>query len=456
MSPRPFLRLLPLAAIALAAACSETFDASANCPVLCADQSLVVRDTTFDIVQYDSAFAGFTGIGERWPAPGLPTLGSSGYLYETFLTVADRGDSLDVRQVFRFDTLARTLSASDTTPIRAVSESKLLLVIDTARSVFPSGEIAVDLYDVDDASVTNDTSTAQLVPLFREDRRIATRTFSRTEIAADTISGFGAASTVRAFSIAIPDSVLLNRIRGSGRLRVGLRVRGAGSAALRFMSPSVNSEGLIPRLTYDPAPQDTAIDAYLLNTQYKGTLDLPALRRFQSLVLKDRTTLLNDGSLEVGGLTGVRSLMKVVIPRTFLDTVTIVRATFDLTQRPKRGEPGARDGIRVRLRLGIAGPALGADPRRLVEVLDPLIEGVQLSSLRIAPGDSGVRAFDVASALRLWSGQDSTVPTNFVLYSEGETFQEQRPAFFSSRHPNPAVRPRLRITYTTRREGAIP
>ncbi|MBC7842702.1 MAG: hypothetical protein H7099_10335, partial [Gemmatimonadaceae bacterium] len=104
----------------------------------------------------------------------------------------------------------------------------------------------------------------------------------------------------------------------------------------------------------------------------------------------------------------------------------------------------------------IAGPALGTDPRRQVEFLDPTIEGVLLPSLSIVPRDSGVRSFDVGPALRLWITQDSTVPTGFVLYSEGEVFQEQRPAFFSSRAANPALRPKLRISYVTRREGAIP
>jgi hypothetical protein len=79
-----------------------------------------------------------------------------------------------------------------------------------------------------------------------------------------------------------------------------------------------------------------------------------------------------------------------------------------------------------------------------------------LRSLRIVPADSGVRSFDVGPALRVWQVLDSTVPTHFVLYGEGETFQEQRPAFYSRRSANAAVRPRLRVTYTLRRDGAIP
>jgi hypothetical protein len=67
-----------------------------------------------------------------------------------------------------------------------------------------------------------------------------------------------------------------------------------------------------------------------------------------------------------------------------------------------------------------------------------------------------VKSFDVAPAIRVWQAQDTSLATALVMYSEGETFQEQRPAFYSRRNNNPALRPRLRITYTTRREGAIP
>ena len=455
MSPRQFLRCLPLAAILIVAACSERLDTSANCPALCADNALVFKDTTFDFVTFDSSYGGFTGLGERWPAPGLATADANGFLYETYVPVVNRPDSVDIRQVFRFDTLPRTLSSTDTTPITTVAESRLLLVIDTLRSMIPAGPTTIALYDIDDSTVTDDTTAAVLAARFTPQRIIATRTFTRAEVAGDTIAGSGAFVTIRAFSVTIPDTTMLRYIRGPRRLRIGMRITSPNSAALRFVAPSVASGGLVPRLTYDPSP-DTAIKAWGVATTYSGTAAPRQQYRSQTLVLRDRTTLLNDGSLEAGGLVGSRSLMRVSIPRRFLDTVTVVRASLDMTQRPQRSVPGATDGVRLRLRVGIAGPALGTDPRRVVEFLDPTIEGVLLPPLRVTPSDSGTKSFDVGAALRLWIAQDSTLPTNFILYSEGETFQEQRPAFFSRRSANSAVRPRLRVTYTTRREGAIP
>lgn len=438
----------------IVAACSERLDTSANCPVLCAGNALVFKDTTFDIVQFDSAFSGFTGEGERWPAPGLATSNGASFLNETYVPVVNRPDSVDVRQVFRFDSLPRQLSATDTTTIAAVTGSRLTLAIDTSRSVIPSGSNTISVYDVDDSTVANDTLASGLAARFTPGRLIASRTFTRGAVLADTIAG-SAASSVRTFVIDIPDSVMLGYIKGARRLRIGLRLTSPASAALRFVGPTVNSATLIPQLSYDPSP-DTAVRAWQVATLFKGPVDASARFRSQTIVVRDNTPLLSDGSLSVGGLVGVRSLLRLKLPRSFLDTVTIVRASLDLVQRPQRTVPGAGDGVRVRARVTIAGPALGTDPRRQVEVLDPTIEGVLLPSLRLTPADSGLKSFDVGSALRLWVNQDTSIATGLVLYSEGEVFQEQRPAFYSRRNTVPALRPRLRVTYTTRREGAIP
>ena len=454
MSPRQLLRSLPFAAILLVAACSESLDTTANCPTLCTDTRVVFRDTTFDIVQFDSAYSGFTGVGERWPAPGLPTGSGNSFLYESYLPLISRPDSVDVRQVLRFDTLPKTFSASDTTPITAVTGSRLLLVVDTSRSTIPAGPTTVSLYDIDDATVTDDTLPSLLAARFTPGRLITQRTFTRAEIYADTINGSGRLS-IRALTITIPDSAMFRFIQVR-RARIGLQISSAGSASISIVAPSVNASNLVPRLQYDPSP-DTAIVPWGVATRYTPVVpNAPERFRAQSLVLRDITPALNAGTLAAGGLIGTRSVMTVRIPRAFLDTINVVRASLDLTQRPQRTAPGARDGVRIRLRLGIAGPALGSDPRRLAEFLDPTLEAVQLPSLRLAAADSGVRSFDVGRALTVWRAQDPSLATNIILYGEGETFQEQRPEFYSRRDANPAVRPRLRVTYTLRREGAIP
>ena len=455
MSLRPLFRFLPLAAIAVVAACSERLDTSENCPLLCQSNALVLKDTTFEIVQLDSAFGGFTGDGERWRAPALPTADERGFLYETFVPVITRPDSVDIRQVFRFDTLPVQRSATDTTTITTVTQSRILLVVDTSRSVLSAAPSTIAVYDVDDITETGEVSAAVLASRFTPARLIASRTFTRAEVFADTIPGSGALVTIRQFSVAIPDSVMLRFVRTTRRARLGFRLTSATSTALAFVAPRVNAAGLTPRISYDPSP-DTLVQPWVVQTRFVGNSVIPEQQRAQTVVVRDNTPVRADGSIEVGGLVGVRTVLRVRIPRRFLDTVTVVRASLDLTQRPQRTMPGASDAIRLRFRLGIAGSALLSEPRRIAEVLDPTIEGVQLLSLRLAPSDSGVKAFDIGSALSLWQSQDSAAPTNLVLFSEGETFQTQRLAFFSQRSGTPSLRPRLRVTYTVRREGAIP
>jgi hypothetical protein len=455
VSPRPLLRCLPFAAILVVAACTETLDTTANCPALCSANAVVFKDTTFDIVQFDSAFTGFTGVGERWPAPGIPTSNGTTFRYDAYVPVISRPDSVDVRQVFRFDTLPGTFSATDTTPITAVTGSKLLLVVDTSRSSIPAGATTISVYDVDDSTVTDDTLPSLLAARFVPGRVISQRTFTRAQVMADTIPGIGLLGPIRAFTITIPDAAMLRYIR-AGRMRIGLQITSAGSASLSILAPTVNAAVLVPRLEYDPSP-DTLVVPWGVATRYTPQIsNAPERFRAQSVVVRNNTAPLNDGSLEVGGLVGTRSLLRVRIPRGFLDTVNVIRASFDLTQRPQRNVPGARDGVNVRLRLGVAASALSRDPRRVVEFLDPTLEATQLRALQLFAADSGVRSFDVGQALRVWQILDSTVPTDFVLYGEGETFQEQRPAFYSRRNANAAVHPRLRVTYTLRRDGAIP
>jgi hypothetical protein len=456
VNSRTVLRVVPLLLIALAAACSEQLDSSDNCPILCSPNAVVFKDTVLDVIEFDSAYGGFTGEGERWPAPALATTNGNAFLYDTYVALANRPDSVDIRQVFRFDSLPNTLSFTDTTTITALQSSRFLFVVDTSRSLLPAGDMTVNLYDVADTTVANDTSVSLLAARFRPERLIASRTFTREQLYADTIIGVGSFSNIRAFSVSVNDSVLLRYVRGPRRLRVGMQLVSPTSAILRIVAPSTQSAGLVPRLSYDPSP-DTLIVAREVATLYSSaTVVAPERFRAQALVLRDRTPLRTDGSLQVGGLVASRTLLRVRVPRSLLDTVTIIRATLDMTMLPQPTVPGATTRVRVRPRISIAGPALQSEPRRFVEVLDPTLEGATLSALRIAPADTGVKSFDVGNAIRFWVASDTTRATALVLYSEGEVFQEQRPAFYSRRSSNPALRPRLRVTYTTRREAAIP
>jgi hypothetical protein len=146
-------------ALALAAACAENLESGAACPSLCPVTNEAVRDTVLAPVVLDTA------LGD------VPTAGD----VPQFLLAARPGaDSVDVRAVFRFDSLPARYAPSgggDSVAITAVRGAVLRLRFDTTGSAFgasrarvPAAALRLEAYDVDTASGA-DTTTAALVTL---------------------------------------------------------------------------------------------------------------------------------------------------------------------------------------------------------------------------------------------------------------------------------------------------
>jgi hypothetical protein len=432
---------LLLAGALLIGACTEDLDTRDNCPALCPDQFLTVRDTTFDAVVFDSTFGGFVNEEARWPSPAVPNLGAvAADLYATYVPLTVRGDSLDIRQVYRFDTIPRTVSGTDTAAITAFVSPELRLRVGRDVSSVPRGGFTAELYDLDSTGTAADTVSSRLVGLFRPDRRI-------TSVIVDSAWVANSNDTLR---LNLPPSFMLAKSQARGRVRIGVRLIGPASTALQVVASRVPLASLVPQLRFR-VNTDTA-DRVILPY---GTIDsLPTLRlASQTLTVRGEAPALADGSIEVGGLDGWRSLLRVTVPRRFLDSVEVVRITLDLVQRPQRSVPGAGDSILLRPRVVVAGDSIRS-ARLRSELLDPILEAVLLRTVRAAPRDSGVRSFDISNALRAWS--DSLRPTELVMYSESEGSREQRIAFYSRRNANPALRPRIRITYIPRQRVLLP
>ena len=80
-----------------------------------------------------------------------------------------------------------------------------------------------------------------------------------------------------------------------------------------------------------------------------------------------------------------------------------------------------------------------------------------LDSLSLAPGDSGVRSFEIVGLVRTWKGQATTVsPRTIALRSGSEGSLPAEIDFFSTKAALAAVRPRLRITYVPQTSYGIP
>jgi hypothetical protein len=223
-----------LAAAAALAACSEDLDSGAACPALCPDEALATRDTVLEPVVLDTTLTGYPGVG-----------------LEGVLPMAARGDTLDTRPIIRFDALPATFTPAGgaATPYTQLASATLTIPIDSVGTVV-TGPVTVEAYDVAAAGV--DTAPAALAALFTPARRLASATFADRAALGDTLR------------LALAPSVVLARVSGAQPLRVGLVVRGAGSAQVNLVSTE-NTAGAAARLALR-TDADTAAQIAAPNT----------------------------------------------------------------------------------------------------------------------------------------------------------------------------------------------
>jgi hypothetical protein len=157
-----------------------------------------------------------------------------------------------------------------------------------------------------------------------------------------------------------------------------------------------------------------------------------------------------SGTLAIGGLPARRVYMQFVLPSFVVDTAQIVRATLLLTQIPNRSvDPG--DTIRIVTNVSLAVKTV-SDLTRASQI----ITIGSADTVRLTPGDSGVKELEIAPVISLWRSQkvDQT-PRALVLTTttDGQLALEAR---FFSIEAAPALRPRLRISYSTRKSTGLP
>ncbi len=407
-----------LSIIATVAACTETLNTNVGCPDLCSDQSGGIETITIDPVVLDTTVSALTGQGT-----------------ESSMLIATRGDTVDSRAVVRFDSIParynKTSIDTTTTEITAVDSARIQFRIDTAGAKLP-GPVTIEAYDVD----TNapDSLTSAVAALFTPDRFITSKTFAPADLK-DTVV------------VEIPGSAILARL--GQRMRLGLRaVSPAGSVQFRIFSV----ESGLPEQLYFRVDPDTTIMPILLAPYSKTPENQTAL----ASSLSDYTVLVKSpppapaGALDVGGLPARRIYMRFNVPAFITDTAEIVRASLLMTQRPDRSLDSG-DTVRIIAHVSLAAKAV-TDIARAAQITAQ----TSLDTLRVASGDSGVRAVEVAQIIALWRTQkvDET-PRAIVLVSGTEGQAPQRAIFFSI-EAAPELRPRLRISYSTRKSRGLP
>jgi len=397
--------------------CSEHLDSSGVCAVLCPPIGGDVQNITIDAVVVDTTVPALSGLGTE---PGL--------------LLASRGDSLDTRVVIRFDSLPATfIPAGDTVqPIASVDSAYIQLMLDTT-TIKGADPVTIEAYDVD--TTANDTSTAAVLALFRPDRFISSQTFLRAELT-DTLKYF------------ISNAAVLARIQSRAPLRIGLRAVSVGSSQMRFIS----TEGAFGPVMFFRATPDTTTKP-LTVVPFSKT---PVGESILAANLSDYTVIAKapppapPSVLSVGGLPARRVYILFNIPSNIIDSATIVRATLLLNQLSNTGLD-ATDTVALLPQVVLAGKAV-TDPAKAAQI----IGAISVDTLKLKPGDSGPTNVELARAFTLWHTQKpDTLPRAIILssVSEGNSPLELR---FSSSEDIAALRPRLRISFTSKVPLGLP
>lgn len=403
-------------------ACSEQVTSSLGCPELCTDQSAVLRDTLLTgAVVLDTSFTGF-------PLPGV----------SRDIALVARGDTADVRIVARFDTLPSRFvppAPQSDSLISRVDSATLIFRVDTSFQK-PVGPLTIDAFDVDTTAA--DTVPATLLPLFRADRLIGSSTYAAADVK-DTLR------------LTLDNAAVLAKIRTGGRLRIGLRLRAAQSASLLVLGNS-----FAPRVRFRVAA-DTLVrpDTVFLSSRtptddatIAGSLQLYALRAAGALgpTTSDRIVL--------GGIGGARSYLRFDIPSIVIDSVRVIRAALQLTQRPSRFAGGGSDTVTVITHPVTSGPAV-TDIFTASQFLAAAGD-FPVDTLRLVPRDSGMKTLEIVNVVRAWRAVGTTrTGRALVLRVAEEGLKAGEVNFFSIDGPV-AERPRLRLTYVPRRGFGLP
>ena len=407
-------------------ACGEKLEAGASCPLLCpATKDVELKDTTVDAIAVDTSVAGFPVIGEEAP-----------------LLLAARGDTLDTRVIFRFDSIGKTFphpSVPADTFVTHVDSATLRVILDTSTAVgvpaLPTQPVTIELYDVDSPA---DTVAADLLPLFTPSRLLGSKTFAPESLAKDTLF------------LPVAPAAVLDRIIKGARLRIGLRLVAPVSTQLRIHSSATAGA----MLRFKPAA-DTAVSV-TLHSKTPADSTLSTLRNDLAdyVITAKELAPPPANTISVGGYPARRTFLRFDLPSHIVDSSTVVRATLTLTQYPMRASPNALDSLGV-YPFAVTAGTIVTDVSRLLRLVS--VNTVSAAdSLRIVPADSGTRRLELVNLVRVWRNTKPEQTQRALVLTIGEeSVNSAIAAFFSSEAPA-ELRPRLQLTYVPKVTLGLP
>ena len=409
--------------VGIVAACSEQVTGTLGCPALCVDESATLRDTVLSAaVVVDSTFLGF-------PRPGE----------SRDITLINQVDTADVRIGIHYDTLPtryKIPAASSDSLIRRVDSATMIFLIDTLQTK-PTTPITVDAFDID--TTASDTTTAAIAPLYRADRLLGSRTFAAGEFKTDTLR------------LALNSDAIFAKLRDTLRLRIGLKVRGTGNARLRVLGT-----GFPPRIRFRASTDTTVAPDTLFPQSVSPAGDLfgQSAFRFFPVYVAGRQPAPPVGRFVVGGLSGARAYLRFDVPAILLDSVTVIRASLQLTQLPGRNIAATADSLSIYTQPVLASPAITDVATAATFLGLPGLYGID--SVRFGARGSGTRTLEIVNLLRFWRAVGAANTTRAIVLRSPQEGNTPGELDFVSTEGALASRPTLRITYVPRRGFGIP
>jgi hypothetical protein len=235
-------------------------------------------------------------------------------------------------------------------------------------------------------------------------------------------------------SLAVPDSVQNGLLRllvtdtarivadDSGRFAIGVKITASTPTGIRIASIAAAGS---PNVTHYVRVDIT--DTLLAKQSFTR---FPQFTSFVS----QTPPVVDVDLLSVGGAPSARSLLRFTLPLAIRDSVTILRATLELTpDTPVLGLPTDPALLQA---FGVIGD-LGAK--------SPIItSGSSIGLLEIDSGTSDTVSIDITRLVRFWQSDDGIPPMVFLaLAPEAASFT--RAVFRSTR--SAAGAPRIRLTY---------
>jgi hypothetical protein len=387
--------LLLLLGVFLAVACRDDLNAPVDCPALCpGGQPPVLESVLIAQDGMDSSFVGYVpaglGISLR-VSNGLPVSEDRGIVQ--FLPRPDTVVVSDSGHHYVIDSVefGLTLQARDT-------------LVDSLRFLLYRLPIGID------TTTTFADIAPSLVPA-----NVVDTIFVPDSVKSGVIQSVLSGAELARVAITAPGD--------SGRIAIAVALVGSAPTGARIAS--IAATGSPHMKTYVTA--DSVADT---------TKKHVSINRFPSFAsyVSQAPLALNDDLLSVGGGPSHRARLKFDLPRNLRDSVTILRATLELT--PNTTILGLPNDPATLQAIGVIGD-LGAK--------SPLVTGGNTIGLKtVDAGTTGTVEIDVTRLIRAWQTKNGLPPIVFIAIApEAATFTQ--PVFKSTRSGSGA--PQLRITY---------